>query len=69
MRMRTQDRWHCTNPACRCEVQVEQSAAVDGENPRCSCGAPMKKTYTSPALTYLAFLRLDETPKVTARKE
>jgi hypothetical protein len=69
MRMKTEDRWHCTNPACRCEVQVEQSAAVDGENPRCSCGSPMKKRYASPALTYLDFLRMDETPKVTARKE
>jgi len=29
----------------------------------------MKKRYASPALTYLDFLRLDETPKVTARKE
>ena len=69
MRMKTEDRWHCTNPACRCEVQVEQSAAVEGENPRCSCGAPMKKRYASPALSYLDFLRLDEAPKVAARKE
>jgi hypothetical protein len=29
----------------------------------------MKKRYASPAITYLAFLRLDEMPKVTARKE
>jgi hypothetical protein len=69
MRMKTEDRWHCSNPACGCEVLVESSASADGTNPRCSCGAAMKKKYASPVLTYLDFLRLEETPKVTARKE
>jgi hypothetical protein len=69
MHMKTEDRWHCTNPACGCEVLVEASAIADGENPRCSCGAAMKKRYTSPVLTYLDFLHLDETPKVASGKE
>ncbi len=48
---------------------VESSASEEGKNPRCSCGASMKKNYAPPALTYLDFVRLEETPKVTARKE
>ena len=69
MHMKSEDRWHCTNPACGCEVRVESSASEDGKNPRCSCGTAMKKKYTSPMLTYLSFLRLEETPKVVAREE
>jgi len=69
MRMKTEDRWHCTNPACGCEVLVESGANEDGTNPRCSCGAAMKKKCASPVLTYLDFLRLEETPEVTAREE
>jgi hypothetical protein len=70
MRMKAEDRWHCTNPACGCELLVESSAREEGKNPRCSCGAAMKKKYTSPVLTYLDFLRLEEAPKkVTAREE
>ena len=60
MLMKTADRWHCTNPDCGCEVLVECSGEVPGSNPRCTCGAPMKKKYVSPALSYLEFLRVDE---------
>ena len=67
--MKTEDRWHCTNPAFGCEVLVESAASAEGKKPRCSCGAAMKKKYASPALTYLYFLRLDEAPKVTPREE
>jgi hypothetical protein len=69
MRMKSKDRWHCTNPACQCEVLVENSASNDGGNPRCSCGAAMKKIYVSPVLTYLDFLRLEETPESAARQD
>ena len=69
MRMKSEDRWHCTNPACGCEVLVERSGSEDGKNPRCSCGAAMKKRYVSPVLTYLDFLRIEETLKVAAREE
>jgi len=69
MRMKAGDRWHCTNPAFGCEVLVESAAREEGKNPRCSCGAAMKKKYAPPVLTYLDFLRLEETAKVTAREE
>jgi hypothetical protein len=69
MLMKSEDRWHCTNPDCECEVLVERSGSHDGKNPRCSCGAAMKKRYVSPVLTYLDFLRIEETRKVAAREE
>jgi len=69
MRMKSEDRWHCTNPACGCEVLVENSGSEEGKNPRCACGAAMKKRYVSPVFTYLDFLHLEEAPKVAAREE
>lgn len=61
MVMQTGERWHCTNPACRCEVLVQANSKVSGTNPKCGCGALMKKKYSPPHLTYLEFLRIDET--------
>jgi hypothetical protein len=55
--MKPQDRWHCTNLSCGCEVLVESKTSAEGKNPRCTCGAEMKKKYAPPALTYLEFLR------------
>ncbi len=69
MRMKAEDHWHCANPACGCELLVESSAREEGKNPRCSCGAAMKKKYTSPVFTYLDFLSLEEASKVTAHEE
>jgi hypothetical protein len=69
MHMKAKDRWHCTNPACQCEVLVANSALEDGNNPRCSCGAAMKKIYVSPVLTYLEFLKLEQTPEGAARED
>jgi hypothetical protein len=68
VQMKTEDHWHCTNSACGCEVRVQNRAIADGTNPRCSCGAVMKKRYASPALTYLDFLRLEKMPNVAARE-
>jgi hypothetical protein len=68
MRMKIEDRWHCTNPACGCEVLVERGGMVEGKNPRCSCGAGMKKKYAPPVLAHLDLLGVEETPEVTARK-
>lgn len=68
MRMLTQDRWHCTNPACRCEVLVESNGSLEGKNPVCACGTVMKKKYASPVFTYLDFLKL-ETPSPVATRE
>ena len=69
MHMQTHDRWHCTHPTCGCRVLIESGASEDGKNPRCSCGAAMKKTYVSPVLTYLEFLKVEETPEVAARED
>jgi len=60
MTMKSGDRWHCTNPACRCVVLVESTGQIDGENPRCSCGSVMKKLYAPPSFKYLDFLRFPE---------
>jgi len=69
MRMLSADRWHCTNPVCGCIVLVESTSTIEGSNPRCACGAPMKKKYAPPALTYLEFLHLEELPTAAARKD
>jgi hypothetical protein len=68
MHMKTEDHWHCTNPACKCEVRVETIAVRHGDDPRCSCGAVMKKRYASPMLAYLDFLRLAETSEAASRE-
>jgi hypothetical protein len=60
MTMKTGELWQCTNPACRCEVLVQSGSDTDGSNPRCVCGAPMKKKYAPPKFTYLEFLRVED---------
>lgn len=60
MVMQNGEQWHCTNPACHCEVLVQTNGQVDGANPLCACGAPLKKRYVAPHLTYLKFLRVEE---------
>lgn len=62
MMMKCGEEWHCTEPSCRCQIVVQSDSQVEGSNPRCSCGAPMKKKYTPPQMTYLDFLRLEEAP-------
>ena len=69
MLMKPGDRWHCINPACGCEVLIQNNQSGEGTNPRYTCGAVMKKKYASPVLAYLDFLRVEEAPEVTARKE
>jgi len=60
MLMKPGERWHCTNSACRLEVVVDSQGSIEGNNPRCACGAVMKKEYASPVFRYLDFLHLDE---------
>ncbi len=60
MMMKTGEHWHCTNPSCRCETLVQSSSALDGTNPRCICGAPLKKKYVPPSFTYLKFLQVED---------
>jgi len=66
MVMKSGERWHCTNPACRCAVLVETNGEVDGDNPRCACSSLMKKEYSPPVFRYRDFLRLQE-PALTRR--
>ena len=60
MMMRLGDTWNCTNPACNASIQVQTESQADGVNPRCACGARMKKKYASPVFRYLEFLRAEE---------
>ena len=68
MLMKSGDRWRCINANCKCGVLVESSGQVEGVNPRCACGAPMKKVYAPPALSYLEFLHLHEAPICSPRE-
>jgi hypothetical protein len=60
MMMKSGEHWHCTNEACGVEIHVESGGRIDGVNPRCVCGAALKKKYAAPVLRYLDFLSLDE---------
>ena len=60
MLMHPGETWLCTNPICQGSVVVKSETCAEGSNPRCSCGAPMKKKYTPPVFRYLDFLRLEE---------
>jgi len=60
MLMKSRERWRCTDSACHLEVIVDSPGSIEGTDPRCACGAAMKKEYTSPVFRYLDFLRLDE---------
>lgn len=51
---------HCTNPDCPAEAASQIDGAAEIADPRCACGAPLKKRYVSPVFRYLDFLRLDE---------
>jgi len=54
------ERWHCMNPACGRDVPVEPCTQPPANNPRCTCGAIMKKTYHPPVFRYLDFLQLEQ---------
>jgi len=70
MMMKKGEHWHCTNPACHCEILVRSDSELEGSSPLCGCGSPMKKKYIPPALAYLQFLRLEDPAAVreTSRK-
>jgi len=59
MLMRLGETWICSNPACGCVITVSKDGVLEGGNPRCSCGAALRKQYSSPVFQYLDFLRLD----------
>jgi hypothetical protein len=67
MTMKSGDRWRCTAAKCGCEVLVECGGKIEGVNPRCACGATMKKVYAPPRLSYLEFLQLQQAIAGTSR--
>jgi hypothetical protein len=60
MIMKTGEHRRCSNPVRHSEVLVQSNSEIDGNNPRCVCGAPIKKKYSPPLLTYLEFLRVED---------
>jgi hypothetical protein len=53
MSMIADQTYKCTNPTCRCEVKVIRLSDAGSQNPRCGCGAEMKKPYSPPVLREL----------------
>jgi hypothetical protein len=51
--MRKGQRYRCQNSECRAEIEVTKDSIEGASNPRCSCGAEMKKAYTKPVLRML----------------
>ena len=45
--------YRCQNRDCGCEVKVIKPSIESTSNPRCSCGAEMKKPYEKPVLRTL----------------
>jgi hypothetical protein len=43
----------CQNRACGCEIIVTSTSVEAKGNPRCFCGAEMKKPYSPPVLRTL----------------
>jgi hypothetical protein len=48
-------RYRCQNPACRAEIEIEMTDDLSDAStmPKCSCGARMKKVYTTPVFKEL----------------
>jgi hypothetical protein len=46
--MNTGQRYRCQNPDCRAEIEVRKDSKEGEANPRCCCGAEMKKPYSAP---------------------
>jgi hypothetical protein len=51
MMMRSGQRYRCQNAECAAEIEVTKGSIEGQSNPRCSCGAEMKKPYTKPLIT------------------
>jgi hypothetical protein len=46
--------YRCQNRSCNCEVTVVKPSVEGRSNPRCCCGAEMKKTYVPPEVRELS---------------
>lgn len=51
--MRTGQRFICQNRDCRAEILVMKDCTDGHSNPRCACGADMKRHYVKPAVREL----------------
>lgn len=45
--------YRCQNADCRAEIHVVKPSIEGSSNPRCCCGAEMKKPYSAPTMTEL----------------
>jgi hypothetical protein len=45
--------YHCQNRVCDAEILVTKASREARANPRCGCGAEMKKPYSPPVLRIL----------------
>ena len=54
MTMRKGQRYRCQSPNCRDEIEVKKSSREEESNPRCHCGATMKKVYSRPVFRELS---------------
>ena len=51
--------YRCQNRQCRAEMQIVKDSVESESNPRCCCGAEMKKLWNTPVLR-----RLQATPEI-----
>ena len=58
--MKTGQRYRCQNPDCRAEIEVKKDSKEGEANPRCCCGAAMKKSYSKPVFKVLDEKRAGE---------
>ena len=63
--------YHCQNRVCDAEILVTKASREARANPRCGCGAEMKKPYSPPVVRTLnpddeLAHRLEEDRKLTS---
>lgn len=51
--MKDGERYICQNRSCRAQVLVVSNSTEGASNPRCCCGAEMKKPYAKPTVRKL----------------
>ncbi len=51
--MQSAQQYRCQNVQCRAEIEVKKASIEGSLNPRCCCGAEMKKVYSKPVLREL----------------
>ena len=54
MTTRKGQQYRCQHPNCRDEIEVTKSSREEEPNPRCQCGATMKKVYSRPVFRELS---------------